>query len=308
MNQRSGTAAPWVPAALMATMLVWGINIPLVKALTGWLDTATIAMLRMVVACATFGALALWRRQPWPSLSRRQWAGLAACAFFMVYVNQILFAAGMARTSAANGALIMATAPLVAALLAAVAFGERLHLRHLGAVALGFGGVAVVVLHRPGAALSAAGWGDLMVLGSVTSFAAGGVLVQRMSARLDPLSLSGVIYPVGTALLTLHWLVDHGGTIDTALLLPGWSPWALIVFSGVFATALGNWVWNGAIGTIGVARTAVYAYWVPVVGMGFAALLLGEPLNGWYALGLAMVLGGSRLAALRPVPAARVIE
>lgn len=304
MSERTGPAAAWVPAALMATMLVWGINIPLVKALTAWLDTAAIATLRMGVACATFGLLAVWHRQPWPRLSVRQWAGLLACAFCMVYLNQILFAAGMARTSAANGALIMATAPLISGLLAALAFGERLHLRHLAAVALGFGGVAVVVLHKPGAALSAAGWGDVLVLGCVVSFAAGGVLVQRMSARLDPLSLSGVIYPLGTAMLVAHLLLDRGGMPAVATLLPGWWPWALIVFSGVFATALGNWVWNGAIGRIGVARTAVYTYWVPVFGMGFAALLLGEPLNGWYALGLAMVLAGSRLAARRPAVAA----
>lgn len=304
MNERTGPAAAWVPAALMGTMLVWGINIPLVKALTAWLDTASIATLRMGVACATFGVLAVWHRQPWPRLSGRQWAGLVACAFCMVYLNQILFAAGMARTSAANGALIMATAPLISGLLAALAFGERLHARHLAAVALGFGGVAVVVLHKPGAALSHAGWGDLLVLGCVVSFAAGGVLVQRMSARLDPLSLSGVIYPVGTAMLVAHLLLDRGGAPDVDTLLPGWWPWALIVFSGVFATALGNWVWNGAIGRIGVARTAVYTYWVPVFGMGFAALLLGEPLNGWYALGLAMVLAGSRLAARKTAVAA----
>lgn len=304
MSERTGPAAAWVPAALMGTMLVWGINIPLVKALTAWLDTASIATLRMGVACATFGVLAVWHRKPWPRLSARQWAGLLACALCMVYLNQILFAAGMARTSAANGALIMATAPLVSALLAALAFGERLRLRHLAAVALGFGGVAVVVLHKPGSALGQAGWGDLLVLGCVVSFAAGGVLVQRMSARLDPLSLSGVIYPLGTAMLALHLVLDRGGMPDVATLLPGWWPWALIVFSGVFATALGNWVWNGAIGRIGVARTAVYTYWVPVFGMGFAALLLGEPLNGWYALGLVMVLAGSRLAARRPVAAA----
>ena len=55
-----------------------------------------------------------------------------------------------------------------------------------------------------------------------------------------------------------------------------------------------------AIGRIGVARTTVFVYWVPVFGMGFSALLLGEALNAWYGLGLAMVLAGSRLAAGAP--------
>lgn len=48
-----------------------------------------------------------------------------------------------------------------------------------------------------------------------------------------------------------------------------------------------------------MARTTVFVYWVPVFGMGFSALLLGEPLNAWYGLGLLMVFGGSWLAMRR---------
>lgn len=295
-------AAATVQWVLLGTMAVWGVNVPLVKALTGWFDAPTIAVLRMIVASATFGALLWWRHGRLPRLSGRQWAGLMVCAFTMVYLNQIAFAAGLVRTPATNAALILATAPMISGLLAALAFGERLRPRQLVGLALGFAGVAVVVLHRVGAAVGGGGWGDLLVVCSVLSFAGGGVLVQRLARGLDALALSAVIYPAGTALLVVHALVMGDGALSRQPLFPGWWPWALIVFSGVFATALGNWVWNGAIARIGLARTAVYIYWVPVFGMGFSALLLGEPLNAWYGLGLVLVLGGSRLSAgpMRP--------
>ncbi len=283
----------------MLTMAAWGLNMSMVKAMTPWFDASLIASLRMVVASTTFGLLLWWRAPAWPRFSRRQGLALALCAFFMVYLNQILFAAGMQRTSAANAALIMATAPMISSLLAALAFGERLQLRHGVGVVLGFGGVAVVVLHKPGAALVASGLGDLLVLGCVLAFAVGGVLVQRLSPRIDPLVLSNVIYLAGTAMLVIHLLLDQGSTLSWGRVFPGWWPWLLVVASGVTATALGNWVWNDAIARIGVARTALYVYWVPMFGMGFAALLLGEPLNAWYGLGLVMVLGGSWLASRR---------
>lgn len=289
----------WVTPALMTAMLVWGLNFPVVKALTGWFDATQIAALRMTVACATFWLLLRWRRLSWPTLQRSQWWGLLACALLMVVLNQILFAGGMQRTSAVNGALITATAPLASSVLAALAFGERLHLRHAAALALGFGGVAVVVLHKPGAALGAAGLGDLMVAGSVVSFAAGGVIVQRMSTRLDALQLSTVVYSIGAVALVLQLVLLQGDTLSVQRLFPGWLPWLMVVASGVLATALSNWVWNSAIGRIGVARTSMFVYWVPVFGMGFSTLLLAEPLNGWYGLGLLMVLAGSRLAARR---------
>lgn len=283
----------------MLTMAVWGLNLPLVKALTGWFDALLIATFRMTVGCATFVLLLRWWGGPWPRFSARQWGALTVCAFTMVYLNQIFFVAGMQRTSAANAALIMATAPMISSLMATLAFGDRLHLRHVAGAVLGFGGVAVVVLHKPGAALASSGLGDLLVLGCVLAFGAGGVLVQRMTTRIDPLVLSTVIYSGGTAMLALHLVLTEGAALTPARLFPGLWPWVLIVFSGVLATALGNWVWNGAIARIGVSRTSMYIYWVPVFGMGFAALLLGEPLNAWYGLGLVMVLTGSWLSSRR---------
>lgn len=294
----------WITPALMLTMMAWGLNFPMVKTLTAWFDTPLLASLRMVVACAAYWMLMLWQRQRWPRLSRRQWLGLTACALTMVYGNQMLFTAGMQRTGSANGALIMATSPMIASLLAALAFGERLHLRHLGAVLLGFGGVAVVVLHKPGATLGSAGLGDLLLVGCVVAYSLGGVIVQRLAPRLDMLHLSSVIYTFGMAMLLLHLLLVQGPTLTVAQVFPGWWPWTLLIVSAVLATTLANWVWTSAIARIGVARTSVFVYWVPIFGMAFSALLLGETLNAWYGLGLLLVLSGSWLASRAPRAAA----
>lgn len=288
-----------VTPVLMAIMVVWGLNFPMVKTLTAWFDTALLATLRMLVACVTYWLLMLATRQGLPRFTHRQWAGLGACAFTMVYLNQVLFTGGLQRTGAVNGALIMATSPMVAGLLAMLAFGERMQVRHLGALALGFGGVAVVVLHRPGAVFSSAGLGDLMLVGCVVAFGIGGVIVQRMAPQLDMLHMTSAVYTLGSAMLLVHLWIDQGPTLSIERVFPGWWPWTLVVISAVLATALANWAWASAIARIGVARTSAFVYWVPVFGMGFSALLLGEPLSVWYALGLLMVFGGSRLALRR---------
>ena len=59
-------------------------------------------------------------------------------------------------------------------------------------------------------------------------------------------------------------------------------------------------VWNQAIATIGVARTAVFLYWVPIFGVLFAALLLGETLTLWHLAGFVAVMGGTYLGTRRP--------
>lgn len=283
-----------VQGVLIGAMAVWGLNVTAVKLLTASFEPTVIAALRMVVACAALTVIVLWKRCGIPVLTRRQFAAVIICAVLMVYGNQILFAEGLQRSTATNAALIMALSPLVSALLAAVAFRERLTLPRMCGVALGFAGVAAVVLSHPGAGLSSAGTGDLMLVAAVVSFAAGGALIQKLARQLHPLSISWAIYLIGTALLIAHTAVGPTA-LTAAMLLPGWRPWALVLFSGIVATAVCNLIWNRAIATIGVARTAVFLYWVPVFGVAFAAVLLGETLSLWHLAGFIAVMAGTYL-------------
>jgi len=289
-----------VQGMLVASMAIWGLNVAAVKVLTGVFDPLPFAALRMLVACLGLSSAMLVLRPRLPSLRKGQWIGVGLCALLMVYLNQILFAMGMLRTTATHGALIMALSPLVSAVLASIVFREALTLGRLVGVALGFAGVAMVVLSHPGAGLSSAGAGDLLLVAAVISFAAGGALVQRLCRDVPTLTLSWLIYVAGALLLALHALLG-GHLREVSALFPGWWPWALVLFSGVFATAVVNLVWNGAIARIGVARTSVFLYWVPVFGVLFAALLLGEQLTWWHLAGLLTVMTGTYLGTRRPV-------
>ena len=279
---------------LLLTMAVWGGNVSIVKLLVERFDPVLVSSLRVLIASVTLLAVLRLRRLRWPRLSRRQWIGLAACSLLMVYVNQIVFTLGVQRTAAANAALIIALNPLVSSLIAALWLGDRLTPARLAGVALGFGGVASVVLSRPGAVLGHGGLGDLLVMCSVLTWVVGGVIVQRLARRLDSAVVSTVVFVLAAPLLLGHALLDPG--------VP-WPAWGqigagdvlLLCLSGVLATALGGLVWNQGLVRLGVARVALYAYWVPLFGVGFAVLLLGEPVTLWHGLGLAAVLAGTWL-------------
>lgn len=294
-----GRQALAVQMTLIAAMAIWGLNVAVVKQLTHTFDTSMLAALRMVVALAVLSGLLLWKRCVVAGMSWKQLRTLLVAGVLMVYLNQLLFAEGLQRSTATNGALIMALSPLVSAVLAAVMFRESLSLQRLLGVALGFGGVAAVVLSHPGAGLSHASTGDLMLVAGVVSFAAGGALVQRLARCMHPLTISWAIYLVGTSMLVVQ-VVFGSPALNLDVLFPGWWPWALILFSGVMATALSNLLWNRAIATIGVARTAVFLYWVPVFGVLFAAVLLDERLTAWHLAGFAAVMAGTFLGTRQP--------
>lgn len=291
-------SAPAMRGLLLLTMACWGANLSVVKLLYETLDPMVVSLLRMGVASLAMAVVVGLRPQRWPVLQPRQWLTLLACAALMLYVNQIFFTEGVSRTAAANAALIIALNPLLSSLLAAGLLGERLSASRLAGVALGFGGVAAVVLHRPGAGLVGPGLGDLLVLGSVTTWVLGGTLVQRLAGTLDSVLTSALVTIFGTLMLGVHMLVR-----PTPWLLP-WDRLTgptvlLLVLSGLLATALGGLVWNRSLMVLGVARTALYAYWVPIFGVLFAVALLGEPLTVWHGVGLAGVLGGTWLGTRR---------
>lgn len=287
-----------VQAVLLVAMAVWGVNLSVVKALTTSMDLMVVATSRMLVAALALSVLVLPTIHRLRGLDLRRISGLMLCALLMVYANQILFASGLQRTTATNAAIVMACSPLVSSLVASLLLREPMSARRLFGIAIGFAGVATVVLNRQGASL-AQGWlGDLLLLSSVGCFAVGGAMVQRMSQGLSALEISWVLHAAGVAMLCIHVLL--GGTpLIAPLSAAGPKSWALIAFSGVGATALAAIAWNRAIATIGVARTALWFYWVPIFGLGFAALALGEPLSWWHAVGLVAVMVGSMIAMRR---------
>ncbi|WP_442594875.1 DMT family transporter [Parapusillimonas sp. JC17] len=286
---------------LIGVMAIWGVNISAVKVLTSQMDPLLVACLRMLLAVAVINLTVLLARQPLAlrSITPPQWLRFFVCSLLMVYGNQVLFTAGMRTASATNAALITALSPLMASLLVAAMFREALTRRRLIGIVIGFGGVAAVVLNRSGAAVAGAGWGDLQVFSALLSFVSGGVLIQSMAKQFGSLVISSIVYTLGTVILFVHVAFSETANQLVGMAFPGWWPIMLLLFSGVLATAIGNMVWNRALIELGAARSSMYQYWIPVFGVLFAILLLGEPFSAWHAVGLVAILLGTYLGARR---------
>lgn len=286
---------------LIATMAVWGMNISVVKLLTQHYDTLLISCLRMSLATLVINGTLVWSRQPFPKAAM-SWSTLwrlIVCGLCMVYLNQLFFVGGMQLASATNASLIMALSPLVAALMAAVVFREPLSRRRVFGVVLGFGGVFVVVVSGPGATFSSAGLGDLILLLAVLSFVIGGLIIQSLARQFSALFISSAIYTVGSLALIIHVTLSSSVQVSWHTVFPGVAPVLLMLVSGVVATAMGNMFWSRAISELGASRSSVYQYWIPVFGVAFAMLILGEPFTLWHLVGLLGIILGTYLGTRR---------
>ncbi|TCS74756.1 DMT family transporter [Effusibacillus lacus] len=276
---------------LFYTASIWGLNVVIIKTLTGYFDVNLVTVLRMGIAFLAIWLFTWIRFRNFPRLTLRQWLWIGLASFLLVYIHQFTLALGLDLSTATNGSLILALNPLFSVLLASMFYGEKLTLTRTSGILIGLFGVCVVVLNKSGSTIGPASLGDLILAFSMFCYVFGTICIRKIADEMDPLVIASYMHLLGTVMLFIHSAITPSFyQIDNWF--PGWGPWLLVLFSGVASTALGNVFWYIGIARIGVGRTAIFLNWLPVSGLIFSVLFLGETIKFVHIIGLASVLTG----------------
>jgi len=275
--------------ALLAVVVVWASAFSIIKVLLDHGFAAEdVALLRYLVAAPGFAFL-LWRVGGLPGLTRRDGFRLAAVGVCVVVGYHVSLNVGTKYTTAGTAALVVALSPALTLLLAVGLGLERWSLRRAAGLAVAFAGVAIVVLLGAGGELSFANArGPVIVLAAPIAFALYNVLLKPLLGRYDLLALTAATSLVGTVFLLPF---ARGGTIDS---ITGVSleDAALVLYLGVVSTFLGYIGWNIGLRGLGATRAVSYTYLISPLAVLMGAVLLGELVTAWLAVGGALVLGG----------------
>ena len=326
---------------LLLMVLIWGGNYSLAKATLAVLPPRPFNALRLVVASASFLALmgAMWIHQhrrargaagaastaaagppgdrdaaAKPRLLDRvlgisrptpaDWWRLVVAGLVGHTVYQVFFIEGLARTTAANAALLIGCSPIVVSIASAIAGHDRLARAHWAGLLLSFAGVYLVVGRHAHVGTQGLG-GDLLMLGAVLSWAVYAILSRSLLERHSPLFVTGWTMVIGSAVFVGLVLPDLVGVDWRAL--PPWA-WTATVLSSLAALTLAYLIYYVSVMRIGVARTTVWSNVVPIVGMSIAWGTLAERVDRWQAGGAALILAGVAVTRLAKRPAAPVDE
>ncbi|MBC7156113.1 MAG: DMT family transporter [Rhodobacteraceae bacterium] len=210
---------------MMAAMAAFTLNDTLIKLLSGDLPLMQVLTLRGLGTLVAFLALALWRGALRARPDRRDW-GLIGLRTLAEVGAAWLFLSALFNMPLANATAILQALPLVVTLAGALVFREPLGWRRLSAIAVGFGGVLLIV--RPGAEGFNA-W-SLMALASVGCVTVRDLATRRMSASVPSVLVAlatsaGVTLASALASVAVDW-----APIDARL---GWTLVGTTVF--VFA-------------------------------------------------------------------------
>jgi drug/metabolite transporter (DMT)-like permease len=222
---------------------------------------------------------------------RSRWRWLGLYALLEIAIPFPLIAAGERHVSSSLAAIMIATVPLIVALLA-LRFdpAERASGRRLVGLLIGFSGVVALV------GVDLAGDSDeLLGAGAVAlaavGYAAGPMILKRHMADLDPRATMGVSLALAAVLLTPLALADPPSSAS----LTSDAVISLVVL-GLLCTAAAFVVMAMLVADIGPGRALVITYVNPVVAVALGVAVLGERPGAGALAGLLLILAGSWLS------------
>lgn len=273
---------------LVAVAALWGASFLFIRIGAPAVGPIWLTGLRMALAgvvLLVYGMVTGYK----PKLHGRSWQWLVIGALWAAPFTLTSFAE--LHITASLAAVLNAMTPLFAAVVAAVWLGERLPPRQLAGLPLGLAGVMVVV-----------GWSPVPLSATVL-LAAGASLLAAATCAVAG-TFGGKAFAGVPSVAVATWQQCAGALLLLPVApalsrhLPPFSTAAALAVTGlaVPCTALAFVLFFRLVGEIGATRALTVNFLVPIFGILWAALLLGEDVGWPIVAGLLLVFAGMALA------------
>lgn len=291
LKENSTTSAPihwWADLSLLVTVLLWGINLPVMKFALEHMDKFSFNAIRLTISTVALGIIVACLKAPVIDRSEtakpkgQQWMNVVLFSILTGFGYQILFLIGINSTSAGNTGLILSAIPMWTAVLAFFFLRERLSRGSWMGLAIAILGVLVVTLSKPTVESSTNTLsGNLLVSLAAFSWAAASVWSMPMMRNISPVALT--FYSILFS-LPLHYMMAWNG-LALGELMNNPKLTLAVLYSGVFSTGIASALWNYGLKIVGPSHAAGFQNLVPIIALASSWLLLGE-------VPFAMQLGG----------------
>jgi drug/metabolite transporter (DMT)-like permease len=271
----------------LAMSIIWGIPYLLIKIAVEEVSVPVLVFTRVAVGAAVLLPLVLTRQTV--TMVRNHWRALLGFAFFEIIAAWWLLSDAERHLTSSMTGLLIAAAPIFAAVLDRFTGGERLGAKRVAGLAIGIAGVAVLA----GPHIGGSTWPILEVLLVALCYAIAPLIAARRLADVPTLPMTAVCLGfaalVYAAPAAATWPVEMPST--RALLALG--------SLAVICTALAFIVFFALIREVGAARALVFTYINPAVALTAGVIVLNEPLTPWNVGALVLILIGCVFATRR---------
>ncbi|MDQ3951626.1 MAG: EamA family transporter [Actinomycetota bacterium] len=286
-DYENGAPSWMVWAALWVIYIVWGSTYLAIRVTVETLPPFLSAGARFLVAgLIMFGVLALRRGIREIKVTRREVGASALVGAALLFGGNGLVSLAEQEVSSSLAALIIASVPLWVILLRTLT-GEKVSRATLAGVAVGFAGVALLVLPSGDSSANVAGL--LILVVASASWASGSFFSSRLPLPRDPFVSTATQMVTGGLVLAAASLV----TGETSGLDPSEFSGAsitafayLVTVGSLFAFTAYVWLLQNAP----ISKVATYAYVNPVIAIFLGWLILSESITTTILIGAAVIV------------------
>jgi drug/metabolite transporter (DMT)-like permease len=226
-------------------------------------------------------------RQRWPA--RAAWPRLALLGLLTVVTPFVLFNWAALVIPAGYSAVLNATAPLFGVLGAAAAGEERLSARRLLGCAAGFTGVALLVQLGPVAVTPQVLLAALACTVAAASYGFGAILMKRATLAYTPLPASAAVHVAATLILLLP------AGLAAPYAQPTLGALLAVTMLGTITSGFMYWISMRLMREIPASAATSAAFMIPLFGVTWGGLFLGETLTASMLPGGLLVLAATAL-------------
>jgi len=220
----------------MITIIFWSLAYVLTRLALQYFSAFSLGFLRYFTASCTLAVVAVYTRMKLPHKSDFPIFLAAGAAGFFFYM--ITFNKGQATVTAATGSVVIATAPVITALLARFVYKEKLYSFQWIAVIIEFAGVLVLTLMNGVFSINI---GLLWLFLAALALSSYNLLQRLMTNSYTALQTSTFSIFFGTVLLAI-FLPDSVREVSSA---PGIQLFYIAVL-GIFSSAIAYVSWSKA--------------------------------------------------------------
>lgn len=220
----------------------------------------------------------------------RHWRGYAVVGIVGVAVPFWLIGTAVKTIDASTAAILNATSPIFSAIVASVWIRERLTFEKVAGIALSIAGIAVLVgwTPRPMSAAELVACSLSLVACSCYGWSSVFTKVHLKEAPSSAISALSCLVAAGALAPFTPWAT-------VAAPVPAMA-WVSVLALGVFSTGVAFILYYRLIADLGPVKALTVTLLIPVFGILWGVLLLGEPLTPGRIAGCAIVLAGCALA------------
>ena len=275
-------------AAAVGMTVAFGLSFVATKYALRGFEPLLIALLRFTLAGGILWVVWRLRRGP-ERVSRGEMGRLAALGFISLTVYFSFENLGIARTSASEAAILIATIPLFVVILNTFTLRERNTARQWAGVALSFAGIVALVLLGGSGAVGGGLTGNLLVLAASLSAGVYSILARRLLVSRPALFVTTFQNLFG-ALFMLPLALAEAALVGVRRPTPGAA--GGVLFLTVVCSITAFLLLNYAFRFIPVSKVAVFINLTPIVAVASAYVLLGERFTPGQAAAAVVVVAG----------------